>query len=90
MFQLDLAHLTQGSNDGRLRRRLYAIKYEYFGGWSTESSVVLDYIDPTVLARRSKWFFFGWLTPWGGQPTINPPNGDNWQTDDPPLLCKRS
>jgi hypothetical protein len=23
-------------------------KIEYFGGWSTESSVVLDYIDLTV------------------------------------------
>jgi hypothetical protein len=25
-------------------------KIKYFGGWSTESSVVLDYIDPTILA----------------------------------------
>jgi hypothetical protein len=25
-------------------------KIKYFGGWSTESSVVLDYIDPIVLA----------------------------------------
>jgi hypothetical protein len=51
---------------------------KYLGGWTTESSVVLNYIDPTVLARRSKWFLFGWLTPRGGQPTtINPPNGDN-------------
>jgi hypothetical protein len=25
-------------------------KIKYFGGWSTESSVLLDYIDPTVLA----------------------------------------
>jgi hypothetical protein len=25
-------------------------KIKYFGGWSTESSAVLDYIDPTVLA----------------------------------------
>jgi hypothetical protein len=25
-------------------------KIRYFGGWSTESSVVLDYIDPPVLA----------------------------------------
>jgi hypothetical protein len=24
-------------------------KIKYFGGWSTESSVVLDYVDPTVL-----------------------------------------
>jgi hypothetical protein len=39
---------------------------KYFGGWSTESSVVLDYIDSTVLERRSKWFFFGWLAPWCG------------------------
>jgi len=53
-------------------------KIKHFGGWSTESSVVLDYIDPTALAGRSEWFFFGWLTPWGGQPTTNnPPNGDN-------------
>jgi hypothetical protein len=54
-------------------------KIKYFGGWSTESSVVLDYIDPTAFAGRSdEWFFFGWLTPWGGQPTTNnPPNGDN-------------
>jgi hypothetical protein len=28
-------------------------KIKYFGGWSTESSVVLDYIDPTVLVGRS-------------------------------------
>jgi hypothetical protein len=42
-----------------------------------ESSVVLDYIDPNVLARRSETrFFFGWVTPWGGHPTINLPNGD--------------
>jgi hypothetical protein len=25
-------------------------KIKHFGGWSTESSVVLDYIDPTALA----------------------------------------
>jgi hypothetical protein len=25
-------------------------KIQYFGDWSTESSVLLDYIDPTVLA----------------------------------------
>jgi hypothetical protein len=25
-------------------------KIEHFGGWSTEFSVVLDYIDPTALA----------------------------------------
>jgi hypothetical protein len=53
-------------------------KIEHFGGRYIESSVVLDYIDPTVLAGRSERFFFGYLTPWGGQPTINrPPNGDN-------------
>jgi hypothetical protein len=53
-------------------------KIKYFGGWSMGSSVVLDYIDPTVLARRSERFVFGWLTPWGGQATtISPPNGDN-------------
>jgi hypothetical protein len=30
-------------------------KIRYFGGMSTKSNVVLDYIDPTVLARQSKW-----------------------------------
>jgi hypothetical protein len=28
-------------------------KIKHFGGWSTESIVVLDYIDPTALAGRS-------------------------------------
>jgi hypothetical protein len=41
-------------------------KIKHFGGCSTESSVVLDYIDPTALVGRSKWLLFGWLTPWGG------------------------
>jgi hypothetical protein len=53
-------------------------KIKHFGGWATESSVVLDYVDPTALAGRSEWFLFGWLTPCGGQPkTNNPPIGDN-------------
>jgi hypothetical protein len=51
-------------------------KIKYFGGWSIESSVVVDYIDPIVIANQFGWFFFGWMTPWGGQPIINPPNGD--------------
>jgi hypothetical protein len=34
-------------------------KIKLFGGWSTESNVVLDYIDPTALAGRSEWFLFG-------------------------------
>jgi hypothetical protein len=62
-------------------------KIKHFGGWSTESIVVLDYIDPTALARRSEWFLFGWLTPWGGQPTMtNPPNGDNMANGASPAL----
>jgi hypothetical protein len=52
-------------------------KIKYFGGWFTESSVVLDYIDPTVFAARTEGLFFNWMTPWVGQPMINPPNGDN-------------
>jgi hypothetical protein len=52
-------------------------KIKYFGGWSTESSVVLDYIDLTVLGGGLEWLFFGKQTPWGDQPTLNPPNGDN-------------
>jgi hypothetical protein len=60
---------------------------KHFGGWSTESSVVQDYIDPTALARRSECFLFGLLTPWGGQPTTNnPPNGDNMANGAPPAL----
>eukprot|EP00873_Tetraselmis_striata_P011413 jgi/Tetstr1/431677/TSEL_021205.t1 len=34
-------------------------KLKYFGGWAMESSVVLDYMDPTVLPRRAPWHLFG-------------------------------
>jgi hypothetical protein len=40
----------------------------FFGGWATELSVVLAYIDPTVVPTTTDWYFFGWLTPWGGYP----------------------
>eukprot|EP00873_Tetraselmis_striata_P020111 jgi/Tetstr1/440375/TSEL_028710.t1 len=43
-------------------------KIKYFGGWAMESSVVLDYIDPTVLPCPAAWHLVGWLTPWGDQP----------------------
>jgi hypothetical protein len=39
-------------------------KIKYLGGLAIESSVMLDYIDPTVLAWRLEWLFFGWLTTW--------------------------
>eukprot|EP00873_Tetraselmis_striata_P016563 jgi/Tetstr1/436827/TSEL_025605.t1 len=42
-------------------------KIKYFGCWAMESSVVLDYIDPTVLPCPAAWHLFGWMTPWGGQ-----------------------
>jgi hypothetical protein len=29
---------------------------------------VLDYIDPIVVLTNVDWYFFGLLTPWGGQP----------------------
>jgi hypothetical protein len=41
-----------------------------FGGWATEPSVVLDCIDRSRVPTTSDWYFFGWLTPWGGQPQI--------------------
>eukprot|EP00873_Tetraselmis_striata_P011873 jgi/Tetstr1/432137/TSEL_021594.t1 len=47
-------------------------KIKYFGGWAKESSVVLDYIDPTVLPCPAAWHLFGWMTPWGGQPARLP------------------
>jgi hypothetical protein len=40
----------------------------FFGGWATESSIVLDYIDPIVIPTTVDSYFFGWLTPWGGHP----------------------
>jgi hypothetical protein len=43
----------------------------------------MDYIDPSVLARSLECFVFGWLTPWGGHRTINPPNGDNMPNKAP-------
>jgi hypothetical protein len=46
-------------------------KIKFFGGWATESSVLLDYIDPTVAPTTTDWYFFGWLTPWGRQPRTN-------------------
>eukprot|EP00873_Tetraselmis_striata_P019942 jgi/Tetstr1/440206/TSEL_028558.t1 len=48
------------------------LKIKYFGGWVTESSMVLDYIDPTVLSCPAAWHLFGWMTPWGGQPAMLP------------------
>jgi hypothetical protein len=36
------------------------------GGWATESSVVLHYVDPTLVPTTMNWYFFGWLAPWGG------------------------
>eukprot|EP00873_Tetraselmis_striata_P012026 jgi/Tetstr1/432290/TSEL_021692.t1 len=50
-------------------------KIKYFGGWAMETSVVLDYIDPTVLPCPAAWHLFGWMTPWGGQPARQP-SGD--------------
>eukprot|EP00873_Tetraselmis_striata_P008724 jgi/Tetstr1/428988/TSEL_018963.t1 len=38
-------------------------KIKYFGGWAMESSVVLDYIDPTVMPYPAAWHLFGWITP---------------------------
>eukprot|EP00873_Tetraselmis_striata_P012233 jgi/Tetstr1/432497/TSEL_021871.t1 len=42
-------------------------KTKYFGGWAMESSVVLDYIDPTMLpcpaACMAPPHLFGWMTP---------------------------
>eukprot|EP00873_Tetraselmis_striata_P025468 jgi/Tetstr1/445732/TSEL_033380.t1 len=39
-------------------------KIKYFGGgWAMEFSVVLDYIDPTVLPCPAAWQLFGWMTP---------------------------
>eukprot|EP00873_Tetraselmis_striata_P002203 jgi/Tetstr1/422467/TSEL_013305.t1 len=35
----------------------------YQGGWATNSDVVLDYIDPSVLPSRGAWFFFGHIAP---------------------------
>jgi hypothetical protein len=43
-------------------------KFKFFGGWATEFSVVLDYIDPIVDLTTADGYFFGWLTPWGSQP----------------------
>jgi hypothetical protein len=43
-------------------------KMKFFSGWAAESSVVLDYIDPTIVPTTTDWYFFGWLTAWGGQP----------------------
>eukprot|EP00873_Tetraselmis_striata_P001476 jgi/Tetstr1/421740/TSEL_001199.t1 len=34
-------------------------KIKYFGGWAMESSVVLDYINPTVLPCPAAWHLFG-------------------------------
>eukprot|EP00873_Tetraselmis_striata_P042119 jgi/Tetstr1/462383/TSEL_007389.t1 len=47
-------------------------KIKYFGGWAMESSVVLDYIDPTVLRCPPASHLFGWVTPWGDQPARLP------------------
>jgi hypothetical protein len=47
-----------------------------FGGRAKQSRVVLDYIDPTTAPTTGDWYFFGWLTPWGGQPQNYPPFGD--------------
>eukprot|EP00873_Tetraselmis_striata_P015711 jgi/Tetstr1/435975/TSEL_024856.t1 len=33
------------------------------GGWTTNSDVVLDYIDPNVLPSPGAWFFFGHIAP---------------------------
>ena len=35
----------------------------YWGGWAATSSVVNDYIDPTVRADEAAYVFFGWLLP---------------------------
>eukprot|EP00873_Tetraselmis_striata_P006284 jgi/Tetstr1/426548/TSEL_016846.t1 len=42
-------------------------KIKYFGCWAMESSVVLDYIDPTVLPCPAAWHLFGWMTPYLGR-----------------------
>jgi hypothetical protein len=34
-------------------------KIKFFGGWATESSVVLNYIDPTIVPTTAAWYFFG-------------------------------
>jgi hypothetical protein len=41
-------------------------KIDFPGGWVTESSVVLDYIDPTIVPTTAEWYVFGKLTPWDG------------------------
>lgn len=37
----------------------------YMGGWATHSSVVNDYIDPTVLPDDAARFWFAWRSPLG-------------------------
>jgi hypothetical protein len=61
-------------------------KIENFGGWATESSVVLDYIDPIAVPTTADWYFFGWRTPWGGQPQITRQTATCWQTEPPIAL----
>jgi hypothetical protein len=52
-------------------------KINFVGGCATESSVVLDQIDPSVVPMTVDWHFFvGSRLAWGGQPKTSPPYGD--------------
>jgi hypothetical protein len=60
--------LQKGATTTAYAIRVNMQKVKFFGGLATESSVMFnDYIDLTVVSTASDWYFFGWLTPWGGQ-----------------------
>lgn len=40
------------------------VHIRHFGGWARNSDVVLDYIDPNVVASPGAWFFFGFISPY--------------------------
>jgi hypothetical protein len=49
-FSLTSNSLRKGAATAAYSVDVTLQKIKHFGGWSTESSVVLDYIDPTALA----------------------------------------
>jgi hypothetical protein len=53
------------------------LKIVFLGGWTRESDVVLDYIDPTVLPSPGAWELFRWITPGGAPPNVERQSATN-------------
>jgi hypothetical protein len=82
-LRLDVAFTSKRCDHGLFAIGVNMQRIQFFGGSMTESSVVLDYIEPTVVPTTADWYFFGWLTPLGGQPRTTRQTATLWQNGAP-------